>query len=122
MSPSETHLLVVLRRPPGGDALSFEALDLAMACGAFIPHTTLVFRDAGVLQLAAGQAPDLDTGRSLEKTLHALREYGLEHNLVHLPSLAQFGVSAGDLTIPCRGIDEDQYRLLVRSHDHVIGL
>ncbi len=119
---AEKSLLVVLRHPPGEDALTSESLDLAMACGAFIPATTLLFRDAGVLQLLAGQAPDLDTGTSIEKTVHALREYGITRCHVHSGSLARYGLRTGDLCMPCTESDDEQCRLLMKDHDQIIGL
>ena len=77
MVPELKSLLVISRQPPSALAAR-EALDLALAAAAFGVPVSMLFMDAGVLQLLPGQESALIEQKPLAANLQALPMFGVE--------------------------------------------
>jgi tRNA 2-thiouridine synthesizing protein C len=113
-------ILVQCRSAPYCSSRARDAVDVAMACAAFDQQVTLLYIGDGVLGLLANQQPANDLGRSLEKLLGALRDYGLEQVHVEQEALTERGIRDGDLSIPIRRITRAELAGLYAAHDVVL--
>ncbi len=70
-------VLVLCRTPPYGSERARDALDIAMAFGAFEQQPTLLFLGDGVLALLEQQNPTALPARNLGKLVGTLADYGI---------------------------------------------
>lgn len=107
---------------PYADSRVREALDVALAFGAFEQRVTLLFSGDGVLALLPRQAPAADSGRSVERLLGTLPDYGIEAPWADAAALARRGIDATSLGPAVRLADEPTIRGLLAAHDVVLTL
>jgi tRNA 2-thiouridine synthesizing protein C len=115
-------LLIISRQPPWAGVQAREALDIALAGGAFDLPITLLFLDDGVLQLLHGQRPEAVQQKNLSANLQALPLFGVEHLYLCRHSLQSRGFTETDLNIPAAALDRSQIQALIQRHDQVITL
>lgn len=113
-------LLIISRQAPWSGPGAREALDLALAGGAFDLPVGMLFLDDGVLQLAVGQAPQAVQQKDLTANLQALPMFGVESLYACAHSLALRGLSETSLDVEC--LDSDALRALIDRYDQVITL
>lgn len=85
-------LLLVQQQPPYSSASANEALDLALAAGAFEQKVALLFIDDGVYQLLNDQEPSSLQQKNIEKMLAALGIYGITKIAAENASLYERGI------------------------------
>lgn len=113
-------ILYLLRRPPDRSVNTIEALQSALVSAVFDQEVSILFRDSGVLQLAAehgSQAP----GRSLAAVLASLPEYGIGRLFVCRESILRFGTTPSGDAIPIQLLDRDEQAALIAAQDAVIN-
>ncbi|WP_407309804.1 sulfurtransferase complex subunit TusC [Pseudomonas sp. nanlin1] len=115
-------MLIISRQAPWAGPGAREALDIALAGGAFDLPLAMLFLDDGVLQLLDGQAPAALQQKNLGANLQALPMFGVDALYVAAADLAARGVSAGQLAIPAQALDEAELRALLDRYDHVVTL
>jgi tRNA 2-thiouridine synthesizing protein C len=115
-------LLIISRQPPWAGPAAREALDIALAGGAFDLPISLLFLDDGVFQLAPGQRPVSIEQKDLQANLQALPLFGVESLYVGTHSLVERGLDAADLTLPTQDLDRAALRDLLQTHDQVITI
>lgn len=113
-------LLIISRQAPWNGTGAREALDIALAGGAFDLPIGLLFLDDGVLQLAIGQAPHALQQKDLTANLQALPMFGVEALYACAHSLAQRGLS--DTSLAVERLDTEGLRALIDRYDQVITL
>ncbi|MDQ7986965.1 sulfurtransferase complex subunit TusC [Pseudomonas sp. G34] len=113
-------LLIISRQAPWAGPGAREALDIALAGGAFDLPVGMLFLDDGVLQLAVGQAPQAVQQKDLTANLQALPMFGVESLYACAHSLALRGVSETALEV--ERLDGDALRALIDRYDQVITL
>ena len=111
-------VLVICRSAAAGGPRAREAVDLALAFGAFDQQVSLLFAGDGVLNLMAGQSAD--GARSMERLLGALPDYGITPLLADADALAIRGITGAALVPGCRILDEHGIAELNDTHDIVL--
>ncbi|MBB4864819.1 tRNA 2-thiouridine synthesizing protein C [Pseudomonas nitritireducens] len=115
-------LLIISRQAPWAGPAAREALDIALAGGAFDLPISLLFLDDGVFQLAPGQRPASIEQKDLQANLQALPLFGVESLYASALSLAERGLDAASLTLPAQALDTAALRSLLQTHDQVITI
>lgn len=115
-------LLIVSRQSPWSGPSAREALDIALAGGAFGLPVAMLFLDDGVFQLRAGQQPGLLQQKDLGANLRALPLFGVEALYVSRHSLSERGLDEQALNLPVRSLDDAELTALFDQYDQVITL
>ena len=121
MVPELKSLLVISRQPPSALAAR-EALDLALAAAAFGVPVSMLFMDAGVLQLLPGQESALIEQKPLAANLQALPMFGVEDVYVCHHSLPERGLQPGRFLLTAKAVDSAEIASLLDHHDQVVTL
>ena len=88
---------MLCRSAPYGSSRVRDALDLAMALGAFEQAVSLLLMDDAVLMLLPDQDPSPAVSKSLLKVSGALETFGVSAVLADADALAKRGLAATDL-------------------------
>lgn len=113
-------LLIISRQAPWSGPTAREALDIALAGGAFDLPIGLLFLDDGVLQLAPAQQSQAVQQKDLTANLKALPMFGVESLYACSLSLQQRGLS--DTSLEVERLDAAGLRDLIGRYDQVITL
>jgi len=89
--------LYVNRKAPYGTIYALESLEVVLIGAAFEQDVTLAFLDDGVFQLVKGQSTDDIGVKNFSPTFRALGDYDVQKLFVERESLAERGLSEGDL-------------------------
>ncbi|MGP4843147.1 DsrE family protein [Marinobacter sp. 1Y8] len=93
---ADRRFLFVIDTAPYGHWKGREMLDMAFSAAAFDQPAALLFTQAGVNWLRAGQLPDAIQQKSVSKNLSAATLFGLEAIYACQPSLERFGIGEPD--------------------------
>ncbi|MDZ5603936.1 sulfurtransferase complex subunit TusC [Pseudomonas sp. RP23018S] len=115
-------MLVISRQSPWSGPTAREALDIALAGGAFDLELAVLFLDDGVFQLAAEQQPAALEQKNLTANLQALPMFGVDQLFACQSSLAQRGIDAATLTLAVDILEGAALRALINRFDHVVTL
>ncbi|MDM8349660.1 sulfurtransferase complex subunit TusC [Pseudomonas sp. sp1636] len=113
-------LLIISRQPPWAGPGAREALDIALAGGAFDLPLGLLFLDDGVFQLAPAQQPRVLQQKNLSANLQALPMFGVESLYASARSLQERGLD--ELTLAVQVLDDAALIALIDRYDQVITL
>lgn len=113
MSVPEKKILFLQRQSPGIDAR--EALDAALVAGVFEQDVSLLFRDAGVLQLAGTDDSEFDD------LVRSLTDYGVEAVYVCSRSIELQSLDLGNLIVPATPLSANDQARLISTHDAVVN-
>ncbi|QEY58971.1 sulfurtransferase complex subunit TusC [Pseudomonas sp. C27(2019)] len=115
-------VLLISRHAPWAGVSAAEALDIALAAGAFDLPLSILFMDDGVLQLLAQQQPQTLEQKDLSANLQALPMFGIEQLYVAQQCLSQRGLADRPLALAADKLDDQQIQQLIRQHDYVVTL
>jgi tRNA 2-thiouridine synthesizing protein C len=115
-------LLLISRQAPWSGPGAREALDIALAGGAFDLPLAMLFLDDGVLQLTQAQQPAHLQQKDLSANLQALPMFGVEALYACNRSLCERGLDTGALNLPVELLDEHALPALIQRYDLVITL
>lgn len=115
-------LLIVSRQAPWSGPSAREALDIALAGGAYDLPLAMLFLDDGVFQLAPAQQPAQLQQKDLGANLSALPMFGVDELYVCASSLAERGLSAESLALQVQALQDPELPGLFDRFDHVITL
>jgi tRNA 2-thiouridine synthesizing protein C len=115
-------LLIISRQAPWTGPSAREALDIALAGGAFDLPLGMLFLDDGVFQLAPGQQPAQLQQKNLAANLQALPMFGVEELFVANSSLQERGLAVETLSLPVQALDDAALAVLIDRFDQVITL
>lgn len=115
-------LLIISRQAPWSGPSAREALDIALAGGAFDLPLGMLFLDDGVFQLSGQQRPDQLQLKNLAANLQALPMFGVEELFACGHSLAERGLSAERFELPVQVLDAGALRALIARFDQVVTL
>ena len=113
--------LLLICRQPGGTAAR-EALDIALAGGAFELPIALLFMDDGVFQLPTAQQPAALEQKDLSANLQALPLFGVDELYVCRESLARRGLAEATLSLPLTALQGEELPALLARFDLVMTL
>lgn len=115
-------MLIISRQAPWAGPAAREALDIALAGGAFDLPLGLLFLDDGVFQLVAGQQSAALQQKDLGANLQALPMFGVEELYASSRSLAERGLDAAQLVLPAQPLDDTALTLLLDRFDQVVTI
>ncbi|MBS7660522.1 sulfurtransferase complex subunit TusC [Pseudomonas lalucatii] len=115
-------LLIISRQPPWAGPGAREALDIALAGGAFDLPIAMLFLDDGVFQLARGQRSKTLQQKDLGANLQALPMFGVESLYASAHSLQERGLASQELALAADVLDDAGLRALIDRYDQVITL
>lgn len=115
-------LLIINRQAPWAGPGAREALDIALAGGAFDLPIGMLFLDDGALQLKPAQQPATLQQKDLAANLQALPMFGVEDLYVSARSLAERGLQAEALTLPVEALDDAALSALIERYDQVVTI
>lgn len=116
-------LLIISRQSPWSGTSAREALDIALAGGAFDLPLGMLFLDDGVLQLRPDQSPNQLQQKDLTANLQALEMFGVEDLYACATSLAERGMSPSELGIEALQVLRDHdLTALIDRYDQVITI
>lgn len=115
-------LLLICRHSPWRGPSAREALDIALAGGAFDLPISLLFVDDGVFQLRAGQQPAAIEQKDLTANLQALPLFGVEALYASASDLQRRGLTTRQLALPVTELPDSELADLLNHHDLVITL
>lgn len=115
-------LLLISRQAPWSGPGAREALDIALAGGAFDLPLAMLFLDDGVLQLTQAQQPAQLQQKDLTANLQALPMFGVEALYACNRSLFERGLASHSLNLPVELLDEHGLSALIQRYDLVITL
>jgi len=115
-------MLIISRQGPWGGPAAREALDIALAGGAFDLELGMLFLDDGVLQLAIDQQPMHLEQKNLSANLQALPMFGVDQLFVSRSSLTRRGLGEQALALAVEVLDDDELSALLERFDHVVTL
>lgn len=115
-------LLLISRQAPWAGPSAREALDIALAGGAFDLPLGLLFLDDGVFQLLPQQQPAALQQKDLTANLQALPLFGVESLYVASRSLSERGLAGQELALPVECLDDAGLTQLIDRYDQVITL
>ena len=115
-------LLLICRQAPWAGMAAREALDMALAGGAFDLPVSLLFLGDGVLQLVSGQQPSCLQQKDLGANLQALPLFGVEALYVARADLDRRGLGTEHLSLPVTPVEDADLAALLNRHDLVITL
>lgn len=115
-------VLLISRQAPWADIAAAEALDIALAAGAFDLPLSILFMDDGVLQLLAEQQPQLLEQKDLSANLQALPVFGVEQLYVAEQCLNERGIDNSQLAVNVTTLNDLQIQQLLGQFDHLVTL
>lgn len=115
-------MLIISRQAPWSGPSAREALDIALAGGAFDLPLGLLFLDDGVFQLVAGQQPATLQQKDLSANLQALPMFGVEDLFVCSHSLSERGLNPEQLSLPVQLMDSADLAQLLARFDQVVTI
>ena len=116
-------LLIISRQPPWSGPAAREALDIALAGGAFDLPIGMLFLDDGVFQLIAGQKPGQLQQKDLGANLQALGLFGIEQLFACADSVSARGLKPDALSLDeLQLLDAGQISAVIDRFDQVITL
>ena len=115
-------LLIVSRQAPWSGPGAREALDIALAGGAFDLPIGLLFLDDGVWQLAPAQKPGNLQQKDLSANLQALPMFGVEALYVSAHNLRERGLHGQSLALDAEALEDAELSALIDRYDQVITL
>lgn len=115
-------MLIISRQAPWSGPGPREALDIALAGGAFDLPLAMLFLDDGALQLLPAQQPDAVQQKNLGANLKALPLFGVDELFVCASSLAERGLADAALALEVEVLDQTGIKALIDRFDLVVTL
>lgn len=115
-------MLIISRQSPWSGPGAREALDIALAGGAFDLPLGLLFLDDGVFQLTSTQQPDAIQQKDLTANLQALPLFGIEALYASERSLNERGLSDMPLSLPAQRLDDAGLSRLLAQYDLLVTI
>lgn len=115
-------MLIITRQAPWSGPGPREALDIALAGGAFDLPLAMLFLDDGVLQLLPAQQPAAVQQKNLGANLQALPMFGVDELYACAHSQSLRGVSHIPMAVPAQALDAAGIKALIERFDLVVTL
>ncbi|BAN48261.1 sulfurtransferase complex subunit TusC [Metapseudomonas resinovorans] len=115
-------MLIISRQAPWSGPGAREALDIALAGGAFDLPLGMLFLDDGVFQLVARQQPAALQQKDLTANLQALPLFGVECLYASARSLQERGLHGTELNLAVEVLDDGALTALIDRYDQVLTL
>lgn len=114
-------IIVHCRKPPYGNALSREAIDIALASSVFDQQLAIIFSGDGVWQLTKDQHSDGIPSKNHQRLLSALPLYDLNEIYVETQALQQRHLEITNLNVPARAVNQQELAELLEHADIIFN-
>lgn len=114
-------ILLILRKPPYGNSLAKEALDVALAMSVFEQELAILFLNDGVWQLLENQQGEGIPTRNIAKTLAAFPLYDIDQIFVAQSDLVMRELDKKQLSLPAQILLDEQVPDFIDSYDVVLN-
>ncbi len=115
-------ILLICRKAPYGNALAKEALDIALAAGAFDQELAIAFIGDGVWQLLDQQDSNGIQQKNQQKLLSAFELYGINESYVESEALAQRQITHERLSLAANPVNQQQLAELFEQADVLLTI
>lgn len=115
-------MLIISRQAPWSGPSAREALDIALAGGAYDLPIGLLFLDDGVFQLTTSQQPGVLQQKDLTANLQALPLFGIEALYASTRSLTERGLANAHLGLPVERLDDAGLSRLLEHYDLLVTI
>jgi tRNA 2-thiouridine synthesizing protein C len=115
-------MLIISRQAPWSGPGPREALDIALAGGAFDLPLAMLFLDDGAMQLLPAQQPAAIQQKNLGANLQALPMFGVDELFVSASSLTERGLGSTPLALEAQVLDDAGITALIDRFDLVVTL
>ncbi len=123
-SSSQTHpsqsYLIIARSSPYGSQQARAALDIALTAAAFEQTVSIVFMDAGLMQLLKGQQTDAGDRKNIGKIITALKLYEVNRIMVHQESVDKHDLDPAEFVEAVEVVTSDDIKRLIAGADQVM--
>ena len=119
---SAKSILLLWRHPPYGRGNARDALDIALAFGAFDQSISLLFLGDGAWSLLPAQESSAIAAKSLSQMLPALELYGVDRVYVSEEALRTRSIDDQAITVPVTVLDDNGMADLLAQHELVLSL
>lgn len=113
-------LLILVRATPYGSHQSRAALDVVLTAAVFEWEVSVVFLDAGVMQLLAGQDTAGSDLKNIGDMIPALAAYEVDRVCLHRPSARRYGVDDKALVLEPEVVDDADLRAMAVRANQVM--
>ena len=114
-------ILIICRKPPYGNSLSREAIDLALATAVFDQELAILFVSDGVWQLKKEQNCEQFSSKNHGKALSAFPLYDITALYVEEEALKERMLNNHDLLLPVTALNNLEIQTLIDSFDVVLS-
>lgn len=114
--------LLIMQQSPYQSSLALEALEFALALGAFNQDVTLLFVEQGILQLLPQQHAELISYKNYTKAYEGLSLFDINAVYISKDSLHDYKYEVQDLLIRPQVVDALGIKTLMDTHDIVLTL
>ena len=111
---------VLMRKAPYGSVYTAEGFRTLMGIAVFEMNISVVFMDDGVYALLAGQDPSQLDMKPLGDGFPMLRDFDVEQFYVHDESLAERGLTTGDLVMDVEVVNSAQIAEILEQAGKVL--
>lgn len=118
---SRKRIVIICRRPPYGNALSRESLEIALAASVFDQDLAVVFTGDGVWQLHKEQDSDDINTKNQSKLVSALSIYDINEIYIDSDALHERQLHQDDLIIEGRPLTRESLGNLIDSFDVIFN-
>jgi len=112
--------LIIARSSPYGSQQARAALDIALTAAAFEQTVSIVFMDAGLMQLLKGQQADAADMKNIGKIITALKLYEVNRILVHQESVDKHNLDPAEFVEAVEVVTGDEIKGLIAAADQVM--
>lgn len=120
-SPAKKRIILVCRKPPYGDSLAREAIDIALATAIFEQDITVVFMGDGVWQLHTNQDSKSINSKNQQKLLSALPLYDINNIVVDAEALQERNITRAELFLEAKHFTSHQLSSLFDDADVILN-
>lgn len=121
-SKSPRSYLIIARSSPYGSQQARAALDIALAAAAFEQAVSIVFMDAGVLQLLKNQQADAAGMKNIGKVITALELYEVNSIMVHQEAVDKYDLDPSQFVLAVDVVTSEDIKTLIAGADQVMVL
>ena len=115
------HIVLVCRKPPYGNSISREALDIALAASVYEQNLSIIFSGDGVWQLLNQQDSQDILAKNHQKLLSVFALYDLNDIYVEKKALQQRHISTKNLSVTAKIIDAQNMFKLMQTADIILN-
>ncbi len=120
MSQSARKLVLISTASPWGGKGAGDALDMALAAGAFELPVSILWQAEGVLQLVKAQDGAALEQKDVQAQLGALPLFGIEQLYVSQADLDNYALKLEQLLLPVQPLSSQQLQQLLQDSDEIL--